>query len=67
MRSIHGPAGRTCCRPTGRDAALPPIAPATGLTHRIRFGRDYYVRLDTDDYSVDPQVIGRFVDVAASP
>jgi hypothetical protein len=28
-------------------------------------GRDYYVRLDTNDYSVDPTVIGRMVDVAA--
>ena len=28
-------------------------------------GRDYYVRLDTNDYSVDPQVIGRMVDVTA--
>ncbi|GAA1646273.1 hypothetical protein GCM10009744_41630 [Kribbella alba] len=28
-------------------------------------GRDYYVRLDTNDYSVDPTLIGRMVDVAA--
>ena len=28
-------------------------------------GRDYYVRLDTNDYSVDPSVIGAMVDVAA--
>jgi hypothetical protein len=28
-------------------------------------GRDYYVRLDTNDYSVDPAVIGRLVDVSA--
>jgi hypothetical protein len=30
-----------------------------------RRGRDYYVRLHTNDYSVDPTVIGRMVDVAA--
>jgi transposase len=47
--------------------ALPPVAPTTGLTHRVRLGRDYYVRIDGCDYSVDPRVIGRFVDVAASP
>ena len=47
--------------------ALPLMAPQTGLTHRIRLARDYYVRVDTCDYSVDPRVIGRFVDVTASP
>ncbi|MFC4951259.1 IS21 family transposase [Pseudonocardia sp. GCM10023141] len=46
---------------------LPPIEPPIGLTHRIRLARDYYVRLDTVDYSVDPRMIGRFVDVTASP
>lgn len=46
--------------------ALPPVAPPIGLTHRIRLSRDYYVRVDAVDYSVDPRVIGRFVDVSAS-
>ncbi|MER5728936.1 IS21 family transposase [Streptomyces sp. NPDC002138] len=46
---------------------LPPITPPIGLNHRIRLCRDYYVRVDTVDYSVDPQVIGRFVDITASP
>lgn len=46
---------------------LPPIAPPVGLGSRVRLGRDYYVRVDTVDYSVDPRVIGRFVDVTASP
>ena len=45
---------------------LPPVSPSIGLTHRIRLGRDYYVRVDTVDYSVDPRAIGRFVDVTAS-
>jgi hypothetical protein len=36
-----------------------------GWRNRIRLGRDYYVRLDTSDYSVDPTVIGRLVDVTA--
>lgn len=45
---------------------LPPIAPSVGLTQRVRLGRDYYVRVDTVDYSVDPRFIGRFVDVTAS-
>jgi transposase len=46
---------------------LPPVEPRVGLTHRIRLARDYYVRVDANDYSIDPRVIGRFVDVVASP
>lgn len=46
---------------------LPPVTPPIGLSNRIRLSRDYYVRLDTVDYSVDPRVIGKFVDVTASP
>src|SRR3954462_9603425 len=46
---------------------LPPVAPQVGLTHRIRLARDYYVRVDANDYSVDPRGIGRFVEVTASP
>ncbi|WP_345137795.1 IS21 family transposase, partial [Microbacterium rhizosphaerae] len=44
---------------------LPPIPLHLGWRNRVRLGRDYYVRLDTNDYSVDPQVIGRLVDVTA--
>jgi hypothetical protein len=44
---------------------LPPVAPAVGWVNRVRLGRDYYVRADASDYSVDPAVIGRFVDVTA--
>lgn len=45
--------------------ALPPIPLHLGWRNKIRLGRDYYVRLDTNDYSVDPTVIGRMVNVAA--
>ena len=44
---------------------LPPIPLHLGWRNRIRLGRDYYVRIDTNDYSVDPTVIGRLVDVTA--
>jgi len=44
---------------------LPPIAPAVGTTERVRLGRDYYVRVAGNDYSVDPSVIGRLVTVHA--
>jgi transposase len=45
--------------------ALPPVPLHLGWRNKIRLGRDYYVRLDTNDYSVDPTVIGQMVDVAA--
>ena len=44
---------------------LPPVAPVVGWVNRVRLGRDYYVRVDSSDYSVDPAMIGRFVDVTA--
>jgi transposase len=46
---------------------LPPVDPPIGLHHRVRLARDYYVRIDTVDYSVDPRFIGKFVDITASP
>lgn len=45
--------------------ALPQAAPAIGWLQRVRVNRDYYVRVDTVDYSVDPGVIGRMVDIHA--
>ena len=46
-------------------ATLPPSAPQVGLNTRVRLGRDYYVRVAGNDYSVHPSVIGRFVDITA--
>ena len=45
--------------------ALPPVAPATGWRLSARLARDHYIRLDSNDYSVHPAVIGRRVEVAA--
>jgi len=60
------------CAPAERIAAdkaamlaLPPVAPVTGWRFSLRLPRDYYVRLDANDYSVDPAVIGRRIEVAA--
>jgi Mu transposase-like protein len=44
---------------------LPPIPPSVGWSNQIRLGRDYYVRVDSSDYSVDPTAIGRQVTVTA--
>ena len=44
---------------------LPPAVLHLGWRNHVRLGRDYYVRVDTNDYSVDPRAIGARVDVAA--
>jgi len=67
VRSIHGRPVDLLETDYLSMLPLPPVAPPTGLSHRIRLGRGYYVRVDTVDYSVDPRMIGRFVDVTASP
>ena len=60
------------CAPVDRVAAdkaamlaLPPLAPATGWRISARLPRDFYVRLDGNDYSVHPSVIGRRIEVIA--
>lgn len=60
------------CAPTERIAAdkaamlaLPPMAPATGWRASTRLARDHYIRLDGNDYSVHPAVIGRRVEIIA--
>jgi len=45
---------------------LPPVDPATGFDWSGRLGRDYYVRILGNDYSIDPVAVGRRVDVHAS-
>jgi transposase len=44
---------------------LPPVAPVTGWRSSLRLPRDHYVRLDSNDYSVHPAVIGRRIEVTA--
>jgi transposase len=45
--------------------ALPPVAPVVGWQLSTRLPRDHYVRLDANDYSVHPSVVGRRVDITA--
>jgi transposase len=44
---------------------LPPVAPATGWRASTRLARDHYIRLDSNDYSVHPAVIGRRIEMLA--
>jgi transposase len=60
------------CAPTDRITAdraamlaLPPVAPVTGWRSALRLPRDHYIRLDSNDYSVHPSVIGRRIEVIA--
>ncbi len=45
--------------------ALPPVPPVVGWRKQVRLGRDYYVNIARNDYSVDPTWIGRMVDAHA--
>ena len=61
------------CAPADRIGAdraamlpLPPVAPQTGWRRSTRLARDHYVRLDSNDYSVHPSVIGRRIEIHAN-
>ena len=45
--------------------ALPPVPPVTGWRSSARLARDHYIRLDCNDYSVHPAVIGRLIEITA--
>ena len=45
--------------------ALPPVAPEVLFRNSVRLPRDYMVRAFSNDYSVDPSLIGRIVHVSA--
>jgi transposase len=60
------------CRPADRIEAdraamlaLPPVGPTVGWRSSTRLARDHYIRLDSNDYSVHPSMIGRRIDIHA--
>jgi transposase len=60
------------CAPAERVGAdraamvgLPPVPPVVGWRGSLRLPRDHYVRLDGNDYSVHPAVVGRRIEVTA--
>jgi len=60
------------CRPVDRldgdrqaMLSLPAVPPVTGWRYSTRLPRDHYLRLDGNDYSVQPTAIGRRVELRA--
>jgi len=49
----------------GSMIAFPPVMPDPSLSYSMRLGRDFYVRVDCNDYSANPRFIGRMVTVRA--
>lgn len=47
----------------GSMMAFPPVLPDPSWRFAIRLPRDHFVRVDTNDYSVNPRFVGRRVDV----
>ena len=43
--------------------AFPPVLPDTTLRWSMRLARDHYIRVDTNDYSVNPRFVGRRIEV----
>jgi hypothetical protein len=64
-RSRHGRPDELIVLDRERMRELPPVTPETVFRNAVRLPRDYYVRVFSNDYSVDPSFIGRIVDVIA--
>jgi transposase len=50
------------CEDRGAMLVFPPVLPDTAARWSVRLPRDHYVRVDTNDYSVNPRFVGRRVD-----
>ncbi len=50
----------------GAMMAFPPVLPDPARRFSIRLPRDHYVRVESNDYSVDPRYVGRRVEVAVT-
>jgi transposase len=50
----------------GSMLAFPPVLPDVSLRFGTRVPRDHYIRVETNDYSVNPRFVGRRVEVRVS-
>lgn len=64
-RALGCPAAERVTADRQAMLTLPPVPPATGWRSAARLARDHYIRLDANDYSVHPGVIGRRVEITA--
>jgi len=64
-RALGCPAADRIAADRAAMLTLPPVPPATGWRSFTRLARDHYIRLDSNDYSVHPAVIGRRIEVTA--
>lgn len=65
VRTINARPSELLTADTEAMLPLPPAVLHLGWGNQVRLGRDYYVRIDTCDYSVNPRAIGARVEVAA--
>lgn len=65
-REPLGKSAQICVAAVVRDLSDHAEVDSIDAAWRDGITRDYYVRVDAVGYSVDPRVIGRFVDVTAS-
>jgi transposase len=49
----------------GAMRPIPPVLPDPAARFSLRLPRDHYVRVDTNDYSVNPRYVGRRIEVRA--
>jgi hypothetical protein len=67
---IHGTTRRrpaeTIFEDRGAMMGFPPVLPDPSWRFSTRLPRDHFVRVDTNDYSVNPRYVGRRVDVAVT-
>lgn len=60
---IHAVPAELLYEDRGSMLGFPPVAPDPALRFSTRLPRDHYVRIETNDYSVNPRFVGRRVDV----
>lgn len=60
---IHAVPAELLHEDRGSMLNFPPVLPDPALRFSTRLPRDHYVRIETNDYSVNPRFVGRRVDV----
>ena len=60
---IHAVPAELIYEDRGSMRQFPPVLPDVALRFSTRLPRDHYVRVDTNDYSVNPRFVGRRIEV----